>query len=421
MTCFGNARSLCNTLSFCLKRTPQSIGIWPMMRQPLWMILLLAMFWSSRICAVQAVEAGTARQTVHALYIPLADHYAALVAYERYRKTMVHADFRIEQMKNWDLLRAYFQSGEVDMAYVMSPLAMDMYRENPHFRWVGLMHRDGNALAINDLLNKEVRLPAQRKDRKPDAKVANALKKFYQLFGKATQIGMPHLLSTHTVVLYRYLKEHGVRLTLIPNSSAEVLAISVPPPQSPAFIKGKSNRGQPAAFEQSLPWADVVETGGSGHVAWYSRDVMPWPQGHVECISLATDRAIKDKFEAIKEVTAFIQKAGQDIEQARREGGEALEEIVKIVRKHIPAHTPEAIIASLDPQLNVINYQHLTVDKFGLKQIMDLAVEGGILGAPVDINAFADPRFGTALGGVLPQQLTDQKQTDLIKGATRHE
>ncbi|MEJ1353206.1 MAG: hypothetical protein RPV21_01375 [Candidatus Sedimenticola sp. (ex Thyasira tokunagai)] len=56
------------------------------------------------------------------------------MAYERYRDKMVHADFRIEQMKNWDLLRAYFQSGEVDMAYVMSPLAMDMYRENPYFR-----------------------------------------------------------------------------------------------------------------------------------------------------------------------------------------------------------------------------------------------------------------------------------------------
>ena len=71
-------------------------------------------------------------------YIPLADHYAALVAYERYRDDMKHVDFQIEQMTNWDLLRAYFQSGEADMAYVMSPLAMDMHREQPHFLWVGL-------------------------------------------------------------------------------------------------------------------------------------------------------------------------------------------------------------------------------------------------------------------------------------------
>lgn len=279
------------------------------------------------------------------------------------------------------------------MAYVMSPLAMDMYREKPHFRWIGLMHRDGNALAINDLLNKEVQLPPLRNDRKPDAAVANALKAHFQRTGKPTEVGMPHLLATHTVVLYKYLKEQGVKLSLTPNTLADVLAIAVPPPKSPAFIRSKSNRSQAAAFEQSLPWADVVETGGFGHVAWYSKDVMPWPNGHVECIAVATDQAITHKFDAIKEVMGYIHKAGQDIEQARQEGGAALDKIVEIVRKHIPAHTREAIIASLDPTLRVINYQSLNVDKAGIKQIMDLAVEGNILKAPVDIDAFADTRF----------------------------
>jgi len=354
----------------------------------LWVLLLNLLGFTS---VTQATN--TTKQTIKALYIPLADHYAALVAYERYRDQMVHADFQIQQMKNWDLLRAYFQSGEVDMAYVMSPLAMDMFRENSHFRWVGLMHRDGNALAINDQLNEEVRLPANRKDRKPDAKVASALSKAYTANKQPTEIGMPHLLATHTVVLYRYLKENGLRLSLSHNQKAEVLAIAVPPPKSPSFIKSKSSRALPAAFEQSLPWADVVETEGFGHVAWYSKDVMPWKDGHVECIAIATDKAINTKFEATKEVMDAIHQAGADIEWARNQGGEALEEIVNIVRKHISAHTRDAIIASLNPNLRVINYQQLNVDKAGLKQIMDLAVEAGILKGAVDINAFADTRF----------------------------
>ena len=335
----------------------------------------------------------TSKQTIKALYIPLADHYAALVAYERYRKKMKYADFKIQKMKNWNLLRAYFQSGEVDMAYVMSPLAMDMYNQKPHFRWIGLMHRDGNALAINDLLNTRVQLPAQRKDRKPNEKVATALKDVYKETGHATEIGMPHLLATHTVVLYRYLKEHGLRLSLLPNSNAEVLAIAVAPPKSPSFIKAKSNRAIPAAFEQSLPWADIVETEGFGKVAWYSKDIMPWENGHVECIALATDKAIKTKYKATKEVMFYIRKAGEDIEKARKEGGTKLEAIVKIIRKHIKAHTRKAIIASLNPQLRVINYQHLNIDEAGLKQIMDLAVEGNILKKTIDIKAFADHRF----------------------------
>jgi len=354
-----------------------------------WLVLMLTLF-----CGIpHAVAATVGKKLIHALYIPLADHYAALVAYEKYRHKMKHADFQIEQMKNWDLLRAYFLSGEVDMAYVMSPLAMDMFREKPQFRWIGLMHRDGNAMAINDLLNKEVQLSKNRKQRKPDHKVATVLKLARNTRGRATEVGMPHLLATHTVVLYRYLKEHGATLSLKSHDKADVIAISVAPPKAPAFIKAKSNRATPAAFQQSLPWADVVETGGFGHVAWYSKDVMIWPNGHVECIALASDHAIKHKFAAVKEVMSYIHIAGEDIEQARQAGGKELEAIVKIIRKYIPAHTREAIIASLDPELRVINYQHLNIDKAGLKQIMDLALEGGIIKQPIDIDIFADTRF----------------------------
>ena len=68
-----------------------------------WLLLTL---WPALVFA-----AAQQRQTIKALYIPLADHYAAIVAYERYREDMQYADFQIEQMGNWDLLRAYFQSG----------------------------------------------------------------------------------------------------------------------------------------------------------------------------------------------------------------------------------------------------------------------------------------------------------------------
>jgi len=352
-------------------------------------LLFLLLFFSAN----SAFANPQAKQTIKALYIPLADHYAALVAYERYRDKMKHASFEIIQMKNWDLLRAYFQTGEVDMAYVMSPLAMDMYSKQPDFKWIGLMHRDGNALAINSLINNNINLAVNRVDRKPNDQVAIALTKLHQKRKVSTQIGMPHLLSTHSVVLYQYLKNHGVQLTLTENDKIAVQAIAIAPPKAPAYIKGESNRLTPAAFEQSLPWADIVETQGFGHVAWYSKDVLQWEHGHVECIALATNHAIETKYLATKEVMDFIKIAGDDIEKARNAGGVELNEIVHIVQKHIPAHTKEAIIASLDPKLRVINYQALDIDKAGLKLVMDLAVEAGILKQQIDIDSFSAPEF----------------------------
>ena len=78
------------------------------------------------------------KQPIKAIYIPLADHYAGIVAYEKYRDEMKAADYTIERMKSWPLLRAYFMSGEVDLAYIICPMAMDMFREKPNFRWVSL-------------------------------------------------------------------------------------------------------------------------------------------------------------------------------------------------------------------------------------------------------------------------------------------
>ena len=140
-----------------------------------------------------------------------------------------------------------------------------------------------------------------------------------------------------------------------------------------------------------------METQQFGHVAWYSKDVMPWPNGHVECIAIATDACIESKQEALREVIHYIHKAGLDIEAARVEGGPAIRAIADMIRKHIPEHNEEAIIQSLRPDLMVINYRHLNLDRAGLKQIMDLAVEGGILKAPINIDEFAEPRFATEI------------------------
>ena len=337
------------------------------------------------------------RQAIRALYIPLADHYPGIVAYEKYRGAMKHAAYTISKMKSWPLLRATFTAGQADMAYIISPMAMDMFARSPTFRWVSLLHRDGNALAINDLLNARVKLPVRRLNRRPDANMALALLAARQELGRATECAVPSLLATHTVVLYKYLKDHGRTLGLGTGLDRDVVAIEVAPPRSPAFIKKQASRGIPASFEQSLPWADVVETGKFGLVAWYSKDVLPWPRGHVECIAIASDRAIKEKRAALAEVISFIHQAGQDIEAARRTGGAAMDQVVAMIRNHIPQHNAEAIKQSLRADLDVINYRFLNVDRGGLKQVMTLALEGGILRRAIDIEAFADDSFATAI------------------------
>lgn len=357
-------------------------------------LFILSLAVLSSISTARANE----KQRIKAIGVPLADHYAAIIAFEKYRGEMKYADFRFMLLSGPDLVRAYFQSeDDADMAFNTCPIAMDMFLEKQNFRLVSLLHRDGNALAINDLLNASVNLPKERMDRKPDYKVAEALTRFKNDSGNPIECGVPSLLSTHTVILYKYLSDHGIRMNFGVGTDKEVLVTVVSPPKSLTFIRKKNSRNIPALFEQSLPWADVVETQQFGHVAWYSKDVMPWPKGHVECIAIAKDKCIKEKTKALKEVIYYIHRAGLDIEEARRKGGDKIIEISDMIRKHIPEHNQDAIIQCLRPDLNVINYFNLNVDKDGLRQIMNYAVEGRILKKPVDIDALADTRFSTKI------------------------
>ena len=337
------------------------------------------------------------KQQVTALYVPLADHYPGIVAYEKYGSTMQYADYQIRRMKSMELLRAAFLEGQADLAYIICPMAMDMFAKKPDFRWISLLHRDGNALAGNDLLVAQLNLAADRQLRKPDEGVAQALQEANSLGSLLPEIAVPSLLATHTVILHKYLNDYGLKLGLGQPGQADVVAVQVPPDQSPDFIKRKNSRRQLAAFEQSLPWADVVETGGYGKVLWYSKDVMAWPHGHVECIVIASDRAIHEKKAAIQEVVTAIHQSGLDIEAARTRGGSAMDELSAMIRKHIPEHNHEAISQSLRPDLMAINYRHLNIDKAGLALIMDYAVVAGILKQPINIDTFADEQFSTEI------------------------
>jgi len=226
------------------------------------------------------IKAFAEKQVISAIGIPLADHYPAIIAYEKYKDKMVYADFKLKLFPGPELVRAYFRSKEeVDIAFNVSPMVMDMFRKQPNFRWVSLIHRDGNALAINTVFNKKTNLPINKSKRLPDNKVADALSYFKKQQGKPIEAAIPSPLATHTTILYKYLKEHGKKMGNRIGQNVDVLLRIVKPPKSPLYMKKQGARFNPALFEQSLPWADVVESRGDGFIAWYSKDVMQHKHG----------------------------------------------------------------------------------------------------------------------------------------------
>ncbi len=347
-------------------------------------------------------SSGDERLRIKAIGIPLADHYAGIVAYEKYRQEMKYADYQILILPSPDFVRAYFRSEpDADIAFNVAPMVMDMYAKNPNFKWVSLIHRDGNALAVNKLLSKYIDIPEDKLLRKPTESVADAFKRLRKERGKQIVCAIPSPLATHTIILYKYFKDNGVSFSVsLADENKDVLLKIIKPPKSPFFLRAQDACNKPAAFEQSLPWTEIVETESCGKVAWYSKDIMNFPKGHVECIIIAKNKVIKNKRKALREVIYYIHKAGLFIENARRHGGKEMDEVVQAIQKHIPSHTKASIIEGLRPDINAINYINLNVDsqsKDSFREIMNLAFEAGFIKKKIDINELADESFGTEI------------------------
>ncbi|MEA2029724.1 MAG: ABC transporter substrate-binding protein [Campylobacterota bacterium] len=331
---------------------------------------------------------------IKAVGIPLADHYAAIIAYEKYRDSMQKAKFELKILPGPNLVRRYFRSmPDTDIALTVAPMVMDMFAQKPNFRWISLLHRDGNALVVNNMLAKEIKIDDKNLT-VSNSYFANSIKNYVKEHNRPIEIAIPSLLATHTTILYKYLKDHNLTMGLYSNDDDVKLHI-VKPLRSIAYLKSNSHRQTPVAFEQSLPWPQIVQSQNSGKIVWYSKDVMRHDKGHVECIIIAKDSSIIHKKEALKEVIYYIHRAARDIEEARN-NPQTLESIIQIIRKHIPAHTPQAIKESLRSDRVGINYLNLNIDanaKKSFKEIMELAFEAGFIKSKIDIEALANQSF----------------------------
>lgn len=343
-----------------------------------------------------ASATANAKDAIVALYLPVIDHYPLLLSHLRYSKQMANADYTVVQMAGWNELRQKFESGEADIAVLTAPLALDMYASKPSFQTVALAHRNGAALSVNTVFAKQLTIAGARADRKADDQFAKAAKAAFEKSGNPLTLGVPTLHSTHTLVVYKYMQDQGIKMITPKDRDGVLVAKQVPPPKSADYLKAAGAMGQGAATIQAQPWGDVFESSGTGMIVWYSKNVMKHPKGHVDCIIIASNNAIKNKRAALAEVIESLHKSGAELQAAIQSGDKELLQIATSISEiYIPAHKPDVIAKSMSKEIGAINFNDLNVDMEGLKQLQDLGMASGFQSSAVDLEKFSDRSFAS--------------------------
>jgi hypothetical protein len=89
---------------------------------------------------------------------------------------------------------------DADIAFNVCPIVMDMFAKQLDFRWVSLIHRDGNALAINGLFNETVGLGAELTTRPASAMEGRSPRRIFagRRRARACNRCRPHASASHT-------------------------------------------------------------------------------------------------------------------------------------------------------------------------------------------------------------------------------
>jgi NitT/TauT family transport system substrate-binding protein len=358
-------------------------------------VLLLA-------CVVGGARAAestdAAREPIRVACVATAVNYALLLAAARYAPSFVDATLHLEILEGPELVRARFREPDADMALLGAPMAIEMFARRPEFRWIGLASRDGSALAVNEVLARRLGAPAPAGGSALSA-LGAGIRAARAASGAPVPVAVAHPLATQTLVLYTLLRDHGLTLAVGTGIARDVVAVRRPPANSPDYLHRQNTRGFDSAILQPLPWPYITEADGFGKRIAYSKDIIRWPGGHLDGLVIARDAAIATKAAALREVMQAIQRAGEDIEAARRAGGATFDALVGELQRQVPDHPAAAIREALRADLDVINYRDLAPDRGGLEQIQALALEAGIIRAGIDIAAFTDARFATPAPG----------------------
>ncbi len=220
-------------------------------------------------------------------HLPITDHLVLGVTKAKLAKEvekLEHCTFETVSMPGWNDVGDALTAGEVDIAFMLAPYAMELYHSQVPLKLVMLAHRSGSIIVANKKAN---------------------IQKIEDFKGKTVLI--PYHLSVHHMLFDKLLREAGMSV----GPGKDVVFEVVAPTQIPQFIEWDEG-GDIGGYIVAEPFGSVVIAKGMGTQFKLSQEI--WPD-HPCCVVVAKDEVCQKHPEAIQELVTSFVKSGQLIHE----------------------------------------------------------------------------------------------------------
>ena len=310
------------------------------------------------------------RVELNVAHIQITDHLALGALKHRIQTGDVepqHFDLTTSLMAGWNPIQEGLESGEIDCAFVLAPIAMDLFAYDSPIKLVLFAHKNGSTFV---------------RSRHYDYRF-DSLQSFY----KYKVVDIPHKMSVHHMLAHQFLKELGLKPGVPGKKAINVRFEVVPPIKMPGIMKENEDV---AGFMVAEPVATKAIKGEIGNLEFYSAN--RW-EDHPCCIVAMQEDFIQEHPEAVQEFVSLLVDTGEYIENDKNRAAEIA---VNFLDPQGKMGLNPQVLKNVFSQPMAIRWDGLYPEANDLDKIQKYMHDVMEIGKIIDLDKFIENSFANA-------------------------
>jgi NitT/TauT family transport system substrate-binding protein len=294
-------------------------------------------------------------QTLVVAGLPVTCNLTLPVACEARNRNRIppQANFAYARYNGWPEIKESLISGEIDAAYMLAPLVMDLAANGIPVKTVSIGHRSGAVIMVH---------------------ADSPYRKFRDLAGK--RVAIPSRFAVDFLFLRKMLAQEGM-------TEKDLQIIEMAPPDMPAALYARAIE----AYCTGEPFGAAAQRAGYAVPLRMTRD--EWPN-YICCVLTVRQELIDQNPVLVQDLVNYVQGAGHwlDADQTHRT------QAVEIAAGNKYFNQDRAILQFvMENPPDRVTYGDLRMIKSEFDDIMQLSLQAGTLKHPIAFENYIDDRF----------------------------
>ena len=323
---------------------------------------------SEKTVGKRVPEVVNGKVNIKLAHIQITDHLILGVLKQQIAAGLVKPRFfnlETECIGGWNPIQEKLETAAVDGAFVLAPIAMDLFAFDVPIKLVLLAHKNGSGFIRNKNYETEP---------------SDSLKDFY----KYKVINIPHKMSIHNMLAHKFLKGLGLKPGVPGKKAIDVRFEVVPPIKMPGIMKENEDVG---GFIVAEPICTKTIASGIGEMEFISATL--WNE-HPCCVVALRDELVNGYPDAVQELTDLLVKAGRYVENHK---DKAAEIAVNFLDPDKSLGLSTTVLTKVLNQQGGITMNNLYPVKQDLDRIQQYMFHEMDIGKLIDLDRFVDLRF----------------------------